>query len=81
MSIIATPPVDRLAVRTYVTPNDPVVAREALLREKYRGGQAYYVAPRLSDLPAIERFLRESGAGDKVRRGPLARWPRPSWKT
>ena len=60
MSIIATPPVDRLAVRTYITPNDPVVAREALLREKYRGGQAYYVAPRLSDLPAIERFLRES---------------------
>jgi transcription-repair coupling factor (superfamily II helicase) len=59
MSIIATPPVDRLAVRTYVTPQDPVVVREALLREKYRGGQAYYVAPRLNDLPALERFLRE----------------------
>jgi transcription-repair coupling factor (superfamily II helicase) len=59
MSIIATPPIDRLAVRTYVTPYDPVVAREALLREKYRGGQAYYVVPRLSDLPEIERFLRE----------------------
>jgi transcription-repair coupling factor (superfamily II helicase) len=59
MSIIATPPVDRLAVRTYVTPYDPVVVREALLREKYRGGQAYYVVPRVNDLPAIERFLRE----------------------
>ena len=59
MSIIATPPVDRLAVRTYVTEWDPVTAREALLREKYRGGQAYYVAPRLKDLPDIERFLRE----------------------
>jgi transcription-repair coupling factor (superfamily II helicase) len=59
MSIIATPPVDRLAVRTYVTPWDPVLVREALLREKYRGGQAYYVAPRLKDLPAIEKFLRE----------------------
>ena len=59
MSIIATPPVDRLAVRTYITPYDPVVVREALLREKYRGGQAYYVAPRLSDLPELERFLRE----------------------
>ena len=59
MSIIATPPVDRLAVRTYITPHDPVVVREALLREKYRGGQAYYVAPRLADLPEIERFLRE----------------------
>src|SRR5690606_9101944 len=59
MSIIATPPIDRLAVRTYVTPWDPVLIREALLREKYRGGQAYYIAPRLSDLPDIERFLRE----------------------
>jgi transcription-repair coupling factor (superfamily II helicase) len=59
MSIIATPPVDRLAVRTYITPYDPVVVREALLREKYRGGQAYYVVPRISDLPDVERFLRE----------------------
>ncbi|MEW6598996.1 MAG: transcription-repair coupling factor [Pseudomonadota bacterium] len=59
MSIIATPPVDRLAVRTYITPSDPVVAREALLREKYRGGQAYYVVPRIADLTDIETFLRE----------------------
>ncbi|MFN3229758.1 MAG: TRCF domain-containing protein, partial [Asticcacaulis sp.] len=59
MSIIATPPVDRLAVRTYVTPYDPVTVREALLREKYRGGQAFYVAPRLADLAGIEAFLRE----------------------
>ncbi len=59
MSIIATPPVDRLAVRTYVTPWDPVLVREALLREKYRGGQAFYIAPRLNELPDIEKFLRE----------------------
>jgi transcription-repair coupling factor (superfamily II helicase) len=59
MSIIATPPVDRLAVRTYITPWDPVSIREALLREKYRGGQAYYVAPRISDLPDLAKFLRE----------------------
>ena len=59
MSIIATPPVDRLAVRTYITPFDQIVVREALLREKYRGGQAYYVVPRISDLTDIERFLRE----------------------
>jgi transcription-repair coupling factor (superfamily II helicase) len=58
MSIIATPPVDRLAVRTYITPFDPVSIREALLREKYRGGQAYYVAPRISDLPELTKFLR-----------------------
>ena len=59
MSIIATPPVDRLAVRTYITPWDPVSIREALLREKYRGGQVYYVAPRVRDLPDLEIFLRE----------------------
>ena len=59
MSIIATPPVDRLAVRTYVTPWDPVALREALLREKYRGGQSYFVTPRIKDLTDLERFLRE----------------------
>jgi transcription-repair coupling factor (superfamily II helicase) len=58
MSIIATPPVDRIAVRTYVLPYDPVALREALLREKYRGGQAYYVVPRLSDIPDVADFLR-----------------------
>jgi transcription-repair coupling factor (superfamily II helicase) len=59
LSVIQTPPVDRLAVRTYVIPWDPVVLREALLREHYRGGQAYFVAPRVADLPDIETFLRE----------------------
>jgi transcription-repair coupling factor (superfamily II helicase) len=60
MSIIATPPVDRLAVRTYVMPWDEVSLREALLREKYRGGQSYFVTPRVRDLPDLEKFLRES---------------------
>ncbi|HEX8232113.1 MAG TPA: transcription-repair coupling factor [Caulobacteraceae bacterium] len=59
LSLIATPPVDRLAVRTYVTPWDPVTVREALLREKYRGGQAYFVVPRVADLPEMEKFLRD----------------------
>jgi transcription-repair coupling factor (superfamily II helicase) len=59
LSIIATPPVDRLAVRTYVVEFDPVTIREALLRERFRGGQIYFVAPRVSDLPHLERFLRE----------------------
>lgn len=59
LSVIQTPPIDRLAVRTYVMPWDPVVLREALLREHYRGGQSFFVAPRISDLPDIEQFLRE----------------------
>ncbi|CAN5247015.1 transcription-repair coupling factor [soil metagenome] len=59
LSVIQTPPVDRLAVRTYVTPWDPVVIREALLREHYRGGQSFFVAPRVADLPDLEEWLRE----------------------
>ncbi|WP_310498466.1 transcription-repair coupling factor [Sandarakinorhabdus sp.] len=58
MSIIATPPVDRLAVRTYVMPFDEVVLREALLREHYRGGQSFFVVPRIADLADIEEFIR-----------------------
>ena len=58
LSVIQTPPVDRLAVRTYVMPWDPVVLREALLREHYRGGQSFFVVPRIADLTDIEEFLR-----------------------
>ena len=58
LSIIATPPVDRLAIRTYVSEFDTVTLREALLRERYRGGQSFFVVPRLSDLPEIEDFLK-----------------------
>ena len=59
LSIIATPPVDRLVVRTYVSPFDPVVMREALLREHFRGGQSFYVVPRIADLPDAGEFLRQ----------------------
>ncbi|MEJ2626889.1 MAG: transcription-repair coupling factor, partial [Pseudolabrys sp.] len=57
LSIIASPPVDRLAVRTFVSPFDPLIVREALLREKYRGGQAFYVCPRIGDLAGAKEFL------------------------
>ena len=59
LSIIGTPPVDRLAIRTYVSEFDTVTIREALLREHYRGGQSFYVVPRISDLVEIENFLIE----------------------
>ena len=57
MSIIATPPVDRLAVRTFIAPFDALMVREALLRERYRGGQAFYVCPRIEDLGEAKDFL------------------------
>jgi transcription-repair coupling factor (superfamily II helicase) len=58
LSIISTPPVDRLAIRTYISEFDTVTVREALLRERYRGGQSFIVAPRIADLPELEDFLR-----------------------
>ena len=60
LSIIASPPVDRLAVRTFVAPFDPIVVREALLRERYRGGQAFYVSPRIEDLAEVKAYLDQN---------------------
>ncbi|QQG37233.1 MAG: transcription-repair coupling factor [Micavibrio aeruginosavorus] len=59
MSVIASPPVDRLAIRTFVLPFDPVVIREAILREHYRGGQSFYVCPRVKDIQDVEDMLKE----------------------
>ncbi len=58
LSIIGTPPIDRLAIRTYVSEFDTVTIREALLREHYRGGQSFFVVPRVSDLPEMEDWLK-----------------------
>ena len=59
MSVIATPPVDRLAVRTFILPYDPVVVREALMREHLRGGQTFYVCPRIADLDEVAERVRQ----------------------
>ena len=58
LSTIQTPPVDRLAVRTYVMEWDEVVMREALLREHHRGGQSFIVVPRIGDMAEVEEWLR-----------------------
>ncbi len=60
MSLITTPPIDRMAVRTYVTPFDNLTVREALLREKYRGGQSFFVCPRIADLGEAGDFLKRN---------------------
>ena len=59
LSLITTPPVDRMAVRTFISPFDPLVIRETLMREHYRGGQSFYVCPRLADLEEISNFLQQ----------------------
>ncbi|MEM1378272.1 MAG: transcription-repair coupling factor, partial [Pseudomonadota bacterium] len=60
LSLITTPPVDRLAVRTFISPFDALIIRETLLRERYRGGQSFYVCPRISDLVEVKAFLDEN---------------------
>ena len=59
MSLIATPPTDRLAVRTFIMPFDSVVIREALMRERFRGGQVFCVVPRIEDLSRMGQRLKE----------------------
>ena len=59
LSLIASPPVDRLAVRSFVLPFDPVVIREAIMREKFRGGQVFYVVPRIEDLGTVRDRLQQ----------------------
>ncbi len=66
MSLIATPPVDRLAVRTFILPFDPVVLREALMRERFRGGQVFWVVPRIEDLPKVRERIAELAPELKV---------------
>ena len=58
MSLIATPPVDRLAVRTFISQFDAVMVREAILRERFRGGQVFCVVPRLEDMGKMGERLR-----------------------
>jgi transcription-repair coupling factor (superfamily II helicase) len=60
LSTIQTPPVDRLAVRTYVMEWDDMVMREALLREHHRGGQSFIVVPRIADMAEVEDWLRKT---------------------
>jgi transcription-repair coupling factor (superfamily II helicase) len=59
MSIIATPPVDRLAVRTFIMPFDSVVVREAIQRERFRGGQIFCVVPRIEDMGRMAERMAE----------------------
>jgi transcription-repair coupling factor (superfamily II helicase) len=58
LSLITTPPLDRLAIRTFISPFDPVIIREHLLRELYRGGQSFFVVPRIADLKDMAEFLK-----------------------
>lgn len=57
LSLITTPPIDRKVVQTFVMPFDPITIREAILKEYQRGGQIFYVSPRLSYLEDLKTML------------------------
>ncbi len=58
LSLISTPPLDRLAVRNFVMPYDSVIVREAVMREYNRGGRVFFVVPRVRDIEEIEPRLK-----------------------
>jgi len=66
LSLIATPPVDRLTVSTFIAPVDLLTIRATLLREYYRGGQSFYVCPRIADLEEVRHFLEQNTPELKV---------------
>jgi transcription-repair coupling factor (superfamily II helicase) len=69
ISIIATPPVDRLAIRTFVCTWDDDLLREAITRELDRGGQIFFVHNRIEDLDEWTQRIRALAPGARVGMG------------
>ncbi|MCP5369770.1 MAG: transcription-repair coupling factor [Rickettsiaceae bacterium] len=57
LSLITTPPVDRLSISTRILPYDAVIIRDALMRERQRGGLSFVVTPKIKDIEAITQQL------------------------
>jgi transcription-repair coupling factor (superfamily II helicase) len=58
LSLITTPPQERVPIRTFVTARDDNVVREAILRELSRGGQVYVVHNRVQSIFSVAEWLR-----------------------
>lgn len=57
LSLITTPPLDRLSISTRVLPYDAVIIRDALMRERQRGGLSFFVVPKIKDIEAATKQL------------------------
>src|SRR5262249_61830007 len=66
MSVIETPPVDRLPIETVVRRFNRAVIKEALERELARGGQVFFVHNRVQSLPSMARFVQELAPDARV---------------
>lgn len=58
LSLIATPPIDRIAIRNFILPYDPVIVSEAVMREFNRSGRVFFVVPRIRDIEEMEPRLK-----------------------
>ncbi len=72
LSVIDTPPEDRVPIKTYVLPTDDQLVREAILREMDRGGQVYFVHNRVQSIDYVADKLQAAGARGRDRRRPRA---------
>ena len=69
LSIIATPPAERLPIKTFVTEWHDATVREAILRELRRGGQIYYVHNEVRDIARVAESLGKLVPEAKIRIG------------
>jgi len=66
MSLITTPPPSRRPIKTHLAPYDPEVVRSAIRQELDRGGQVFYVVPRVEGIEEISARLREMVPGVRI---------------
>jgi transcription-repair coupling factor (superfamily II helicase) len=66
LSVIETPPVDRLAVKTFIRKFDEKVIREAIMREIDRGGQVFFVHNKIRSIHSIAEMIRRVAPGVKI---------------
>ena len=69
LSLITTPPAERLAIKTFVTEWNDVVLREAVMRELRRGGQVYFVHNEVKDIEKVAANLQQRFPEARVRFG------------
>ncbi|NER81361.1 MAG: transcription-repair coupling factor, partial [Leptolyngbya sp. SIO1D8] len=66
MSLITTPPPSRRPIKTHLSPYDPEAIRSAIRQELDRGGQVFYVVPRVEGIEEVSARLREWVTGVRI---------------
>ena len=79
MSVIETPPKDRMAIQTVVAKFDEKIVRSAVEVELERGGQVYFVHNRVESIYEIASRIQELVPAARVSSSATARWAKPSW--